>query len=64
MEALKLRRDWVGHVFHNSVSSKRCGVAILVKNKINFVLMNQHKAKEGRLLHIEAKLNDVKNSAV
>lgn len=46
--------------FHNSVSSKRSGVAILVRKKIHFVLMNQHKDKEGRLLCIEAKLNDVK----
>jgi len=59
-EALKLRGGWVGHVFHNSVSSKRSGVAILVRKKINFVLMNQHKDKEGRLLCLEAKLNDVK----
>lgn len=44
-EALKLRHDWVGHVFHNSVSSKSSGVAILVRKKIHFVLMNQHKNK-------------------
>lgn len=37
-EALKLRRDWVGHVFHNSVSSKRSGVVILVRKKNKFCI--------------------------
>ena len=39
-EAIKMKRDWVGHVFHNSVSSKSCGVVILVNKKLNFVVLN------------------------
>lgn len=40
-EALKLKRDWVGKVFHNSVSSKSRGVAILINKRLNFVLLQE-----------------------
>lgn len=59
-EALKMKRDWVGHVFHNSVSSKSCGVVILINKKLNFVVVNQFKDSHGRILVVEALINGVK----
>lgn len=47
--AIKLQRDWVGHVFHNSFDSKKKGVAILVHKKLKFVLLKEHKDGEGCL---------------
>lgn len=59
-EALKMKRDWVGKVFHNSVSSKSCGVAILVNKKLNFIFSKEFKDSDGRILCVEAKINGVK----
>lgn len=59
-EALKLKRDWVGKVFHNSVSSKSRGVMILIHKRLNFVLLQQFKDEDGRLLCIQALINGVK----
>lgn len=59
-EALKMKRDWVGKVFHNSVSSKSCGVAILINKRLNFVLSREFKDSDGRILGLEAKINGVK----
>lgn len=55
-----MRRDWVGHVFHNSVSSKSCGVVILINKKLNFAIVNQYKDSHGRILVVEALTNGVK----
>lgn len=60
VEALKTKRDWVAHVFHNSVSSKSCGVVILINKKLNFVVLNQFKDSHGRILVVEALINGVK----
>lgn len=59
-EALKLKRDWVGKIFHNSVSSKSRGVVILIHKRLNFVLLQQLKDEDGRLLCIQALINGVK----
>lgn len=59
-EALKMKCDWVGKVFHNSVSSKSCGVIILVNKKLNFVLLKQFKDTEGCIKSVEALINRVK----
>lgn len=40
-EAQKLRRDWVGKVFHNSVSSKSCWLLFLsIRNSILYCYNN------------------------
>lgn len=59
-EALKLKRDWVGKIFHNSVSSKSRGVMILINKRLNFVLLQQFKDENGRLLCLQALINGVK----
>uniref|UniRef100_A0A3P9I561 Reverse transcriptase domain-containing protein n=1 Tax=Oryzias latipes TaxID=8090 RepID=A0A3P9I561_ORYLA len=59
-EALKMRRDWVGKVFHNSVSSKSRGVMTLINKKLNFVFLKQLQDDDGRLLCIQALINGIK----
>lgn len=60
-EAFKMKRDWVGSVYHNSISSKTCGVFIPANKKFNFVVLNQSKDVNGRILIVEAALiNGVK----
>lgn len=59
-EADKLKRAWVGQVFHNSFSSKKNGVAILVHKRLNLVMLNQKKDDEGRLICIQAAIDGVK----
>uniref|UniRef100_A0A3P8RWJ4 Reverse transcriptase domain-containing protein n=1 Tax=Amphiprion percula TaxID=161767 RepID=A0A3P8RWJ4_AMPPE len=59
-EAVKLKRDWVGKIFHNSVSSKSRGVMILIHKKLHFVLLQQFKDEDGRLLCLQALINGVK----
>lgn len=41
--AVKLKRNWVGQVFYSCFSIQKHGVAILIRNKLNFVLLNQHE---------------------
>uniref|UniRef100_A0A3P9KGE1 Endonuclease/exonuclease/phosphatase domain-containing protein n=1 Tax=Oryzias latipes TaxID=8090 RepID=A0A3P9KGE1_ORYLA len=59
-ETLKMRRDWVGKVFHNSVSSKSRGVMTLLNKKRNFVFLKQLQDDDGRLLCIQALINEIK----
>ena len=59
-EADKLKRDWVGQVFHNSYSSKKNGVAILVHKRLNLVMLNQKKDDEGRMICIHTAIDGVK----
>lgn len=59
-ETLKMKRCWVGSVFHNSTSSNSFGVAILINKKLNFFVLNQFKNSCGRLLVVEALINGVK----
>lgn len=56
-EVLKLKRDWVGQVFHSSYTSKKHGVAILVHKKPNFVIVKEQKNSEGTMICLEAKMN-------
>lgn len=59
-EAVKLKRDWVGQIYHSSYSSKKHGVAILVHKNLNFLLIKEQKDEEGRVIYVEAKINGVK----
>ena len=59
-EAMKLRKGWVGHVFHSSFDSKKRGVAILVHKKLKLVLLKEHKDEEGRVVCIETIINGKK----
>lgn len=59
-EALKMKVDWVGKVFHSSVSGKSCGVAILINKRLYFILSKEFKDSDGRILGVEAKINGVK----
>ena len=56
-EAVKLKRGWVGHVFHSSFSSKRNGVIILVNKNLNFILLKEVKDGEGRMVCAQALIN-------
>lgn len=56
-EALKLKRSWVGHVFHSSFSSKQNGVIILINKNLSFILLKEMKDKEGRMVCIQALIN-------
>lgn len=59
-EAAKLKRGWVGHIFHSSFSSKRNGVTILVNKNLNFVLLREVKDNEGRMICVQAMVNGTK----
>ncbi|KAI5089733.1 hypothetical protein C0J45_19868, partial [Silurus meridionalis] len=59
-EALKFKRDWVGHVFHSSFSSKQNGVMILIHKRLNFVMLTETKDDMGRIICIETLINGVK----
>lgn len=59
-EADKLKRDWVGQVFHSSFTSKKNGVAILVHKKLKLVVLDQKKDDEGRMICIQAIIEGVK----
>lgn len=58
-ELIQCRREWVGWIFDSSYSSRKCGVAIHVHKKLNFVMMRQHKDNEGRIICVEAKINGI-----
>lgn len=58
-EAAKLKREWVGQIFHSSYSSKKHGVAILVHKSLNFVVVKEQKDTEGRIIYLQAKINGV-----
>lgn len=55
-EHLKLRRDWVGQVFHSSFNSKNRGVAILLHKRLPFTLEKCIKDSEGRYVIISGYL--------
>lgn len=59
-EALKMKRDWVGKVFHNSVSRKSRGAIILINKKINFVPLREFKDTEGRVICLQVLINGAK----
>lgn len=59
-EADKLKRGWVGHIYHSSFSSQRNGVIILVNKNLNFVLLKEVKDDEGRMICIQALVNGTK----
>lgn len=50
-------RGWVGHVFHRSFDRSKRGVAILVHNKLKFILLTEHKDEEGQVVCIESIIN-------
>lgn len=58
-EALKMKRRWVEKLFHNSVSSKSRGVMILINKKLNFVLLQEYKDTEGRIIFLQRLVNGV-----
>lgn len=57
LEHMKLRRDWVGHVFYSSFSSKARGVALLVNKNLRFKLNSIETDKCGRLVLIDCVIN-------
>ena len=59
-EAQKLKTGWVGQVFHSSYSSKQNGVMILVHKNLSFVMLNQHRDREGRFICVEALVNGIR----
>ena len=57
VEHLKLRRDWVGHVFFSSFTSYARGVVVLINKDIRLKLNSVEKDKSGRFLLIDCVLN-------
>ncbi len=57
LEHMKLRRDWVGHVFYSSFSSKARGVALLINKNLRFKLNSIETDKCGRLVLIDCVIN-------
>lgn len=49
----------MGHIFHSSFSSKWNGAVIIVKKK-SFVLVNEVRDNEGRMVCIEAIISGTK----
>lgn len=56
-EHAKLKRDWVGHVYHSSFSTKSRGVAILINKDLMFKLITEEKDKNGRFILINCEVN-------
>ncbi|KAJ0061406.1 hypothetical protein NL108_018634 [Boleophthalmus pectinirostris] len=56
LESLKLRRDWVGHVFFSAGSTKSRGVAILVNKRTQFKVKQEIKDDDGRIILILAEI--------
>lgn len=56
-EAKKFKRDWVGHVYYSSFSSKRNGVLILIHKRLNFSMLKEYKDGNGRIICIEVNIN-------
>lgn len=56
LEHLKLRRSWVGQVFHSSYNSKSRGVAVLIHRSLPFTLEKSLSDKEGRYVLISGYL--------
>ncbi len=48
-EALKFKREWVGHVFYSSFTSKQNGLMILINKRLNFVMITEAKDEAGRI---------------
>lgn len=59
-EAAKLKRDWVGQIYHSSYTSKKHGVAIVVDKKLNFLIVKEQKDEQGRMILVEAKIDGKK----
>ena len=59
-EDAKLKRDWVGQIYHSSYTSKKHGVAILVHKKLNFLIVKEQTDEQGRIILVEAKIDGKK----
>lgn len=59
-QTVKFKRDWVCQVFSSSFNSKKKGEAILLHQKLNFVLLKEHKDEERRMICLEIIINKVK----
>uniref|UniRef100_A0A3B5KZT9 exodeoxyribonuclease III n=1 Tax=Xiphophorus couchianus TaxID=32473 RepID=A0A3B5KZT9_9TELE len=57
IEHLKLRRDWVGHVFYSSFSSKARGVALLINKNLTFRLNYMENDGFGRFILVDCVIN-------
>lgn len=55
-EAAKLKRDWVGQIYHSSYTSKKQKV----HKKLNFLIIKEQKDEQGRMICVEAKINGEK----
>jgi len=58
-EHIKLRRDWVGHVYHSLFNTKARGVAILINKKFNLKLTSIEKDSNGRFVLVKGELNSI-----
>lgn len=57
-EIMRLKRSWIGHIFHSRFNAKARGTAILIRNNIMF---EQHKIiadTEGRYIIVFGKLQN------
>lgn len=54
----EFNQDWSGKAFHGVTDSSHSrGVAILIKNKINFNLINIHSDNEGRKIFLNCEID-------
>ena len=56
---MKLKRDWIGQVYHSSFSSNSRGVAILIHRAIPFVLDTCKRDSEGRYFLVHGTIYGV-----
>uniref|UniRef100_A0A3Q1GUH1 exodeoxyribonuclease III n=1 Tax=Acanthochromis polyacanthus TaxID=80966 RepID=A0A3Q1GUH1_9TELE len=58
-EIIKLHKDWVGHIYYASGSSKSRGVAILIHKKLQFKCLNFFTDNNGRMVVLKAEVQGI-----
>lgn len=55
-ESAKLKRDWVGQIFYSTFSSRKRGVAILIKKNLDFKVHASFSHEGGRWVVLDANM--------
>lgn len=55
-DQVRLKKGWVGNVFHSNLNSKTCGTAILVHKKIQFIAKTVISDPQGRYVIVPGLL--------
>ena len=59
IEAMKLRRGWVGQVYFSPAVHKKNGVVILVHKRLNATLVSQEIDTDGRWIFIKLLIDQI-----